>query len=66
MRDYKRLLRKLKRETKKAGNRRRRHFLKDIHTDPDDFDFGRDRSAEMNEPHRPHRDAADDPRDRSR
>lgn len=49
MHDDKRLLRKLKREVKKAGNRKRRRYLKDIATDPDDFGFGRHRSDVMNE-----------------
>ena len=50
MPDDKRLLRRLKRETKKAGNRKRRRYLKDVAREPDDFDFGRNRSAAMNEP----------------
>jgi len=50
MRDYKRFLRKLKRDVKKAGNRKRRRYLKDVDANPEDFTFGRDRSAVMNEP----------------
>ncbi len=50
MNDFKRLLRKLKRQTKKAGNRRRRRHLKNVEADPEAFDFGRDRSSAMNEP----------------
>jgi hypothetical protein len=50
MRDDKRLLRRLKRDTKRAGNRKRRRYLKDVDADPHDFDFGRNRSDVMNEP----------------
>lgn len=50
MRDDKRLLRKLKREIKRAGNRKRRRYLKDVAADPRDFNFGRNRSEVMNEP----------------
>lgn len=49
MHDDKRFLRKLKREIKRAGNRKRRHYLKDVSADPDGFCFGRDRSDVMNE-----------------
>lgn len=49
MNDDKRLLRELKREVKKQGNRKRRRYLKDIHAEADDFDFGRNRSEVMNE-----------------
>lgn len=49
MRDEKRLLRQLKRDIKRAGNRKRRRFLKDMDASPDDFDFGRDRTDVMNE-----------------
>ncbi|MDA0834569.1 MAG: hypothetical protein O2955_12695 [Planctomycetota bacterium] len=48
-RDDKRLLRKMKRDVKKVGNKRRRRFLKDIDSEPDDFDFGHSRSDVMNE-----------------
>jgi hypothetical protein len=49
MNDDKRLLRKLKRDVKRAGNRKRRRYLKDVDAEPDDFDFGRKRSDVMNE-----------------
>lgn len=56
--DDKREMRKLKREIKKTGNRRRRRFLKDVHAEADEFDFGLDRSDVMNErkPRRPQDD----------
>jgi hypothetical protein len=50
MRDDKRLLRELKREIKRAGNRKRRRYLKDVTTEADDFSFGRKRSDVMNQP----------------
>lgn len=50
MHDDKRFLRKLKRQVKKAGNRKRRRYLKDVDAPADDFDFGRDRTDVMNEP----------------
>ena len=49
MNDDKRLLRDLKRDIKKAGNRKRRRFLKNVDTTPEDFDFGRNRTDVMNE-----------------
>jgi hypothetical protein len=49
MKDDKRFLRKMKRDIKRAGNRKRRHYLKDVAADPDDFCFGRERSDVMNE-----------------
>ena len=49
MPDEKRELRQLKREIKKAGNRQKRRFLKDVEADPDDFDYGRKRSDVMND-----------------
>jgi len=49
MNDDKRLLRKLKRDVKRAGNRKRRRYLKDVAAEPDDFDFGKRRSDVMNE-----------------
>ena len=49
MKDDKRFLRELKRDIKKAGNRKRRRFLKDVATAPEDFDFGRNRTDVMNE-----------------
>ena len=54
MHDDKRALRKLKRQIKKAGNRKRRRFLKDVEAAADEFDLGRDRTDVMNE--RPQRD----------
>lgn len=48
MNDDKRQLRKLKREIKRAGSKQRRRFLKDMDAEPGDFDFGRNRSREMN------------------
>ena len=48
--DEKRRMRKLKRELKQAGNKRRRRFLKNVAADPDEFDFGRERSEVMNQP----------------
>ncbi len=49
MADDKRELRQLKREIKKAGNRQKRRFLKNVEADPDDFDYGRKRSDVMND-----------------
>ena len=51
MSDDKRILRQLKRSIKQSGNRKRRRYLKDVSTDPDDFDLGDDSSAFMNERH---------------
>ena len=45
----KRELRKLKRDIKRTGNRKRRRFLKNIDAAVEDFDFGRDRTDVMNE-----------------
>ena len=50
MNDEKRWLRQLKKQVKKQGNRRRRRFLKNISSDPGDFDFGGDCSEAMNDP----------------
>ena len=47
--DDKRFLRKLKRQIKKSGNRKRRRFLKNSDAYADDFEFGWDRSNLMNE-----------------
>ena len=47
MRDDKRLLRQLKRDIKRAGNRKRRRYLKDVNAEADDFSFGRMRSDVM-------------------
>jgi hypothetical protein len=52
MTDDKRFVRKLKREIKRSGNKKRRRYLKDLNAAPDDFDFGRDRTDVMNEPRR--------------
>ncbi len=64
MNDEKRRLRELKRDIKKTGNRRRRRFLKQLDQEPDDFDFGLDRSDTMNEkttrPKRRYRNDASD------
>ena len=49
MHDDKRFLRKLKRQIKKAGNRKRRRYLKDPDVPADDFELGRDRTDVMNE-----------------
>ena len=49
MRNEKRFLRTLKRDIKRTGNRKRRRFLKNIDTSPEDFDLGRDRTDVMNE-----------------
>jgi hypothetical protein len=52
--DQKRELRKLKRDVKRAGNKRRRRYLKrDLAENPEDaphteFEFGRDSSATLN------------------
>lgn len=51
--DDKRLLRQLKRDLKKAGNRKKRRYLKDLEAHPEDFDYGRKRSDVMNERPRP-------------
>jgi hypothetical protein len=54
MNDGKRLYRELKRDVKKAGNRKqRRHFDRELARDPAnaheaEFDYGRDSSASMN------------------
>ena len=61
MTDDKRFLRKLKRDVKRTGNKKRRRYLKDLSAAPDDFDFGRARTDVMNEP-RPQRER-DVPRD---
>jgi len=52
--DDKRLYRKLKRDVKRAGNRQRRHHLKqELRDNPEEaantvFDFGKSSSAAMN------------------
>jgi hypothetical protein len=60
MQDDKRFLRELKRDIKKTGNRKRRRFLKNIDTTPDDFDFGRNRTDVMNERPKVKRDGGND------
>ena len=50
MKDDKRFLRRLKRDIKRVGNRKRRRYLKNVDADPQEFDFGRKRSDVMNEP----------------
>ena len=50
MNDEKRWLRQLKKQIKKQGKRKRRRFLKNVNTDPDDFNFRGDCSEAMNEP----------------
>jgi hypothetical protein len=49
MHDDKRFLRKLKRQVKRTGNRKRRRYLKNVDAPPDEFDLGRDRTDVMNE-----------------
>ena len=49
MHDEKRFLRNLKRQIKRAGNRKRRRYLKDVDAPADEFDLGRDRTDVMNE-----------------
>ncbi|HEX5106276.1 MAG TPA: hypothetical protein VFV87_20795 [Pirellulaceae bacterium] len=49
MKDEKRFLRELKRSIKKAGNRKRRRYLKDVTAEADEFSFGRDRTDVMND-----------------
>lgn len=57
MHDDKRQLRKLKRDIKKVGNRKRRRYLKDVDAAAEDFSLGRDRTDVMNErPRRPRGD----------
>jgi hypothetical protein len=53
MNDDKRRQRQLKRDVKRTGNRKRRRYLKDVEADPEDFDFGRNKSEVMNEPREP-------------
>ena len=57
MHDDKRMLRKLKREVKRRGNKQRRRFLKDVDADADRFDFGRNCSQSLND----HRHDEDEP-----
>lgn len=60
MKDEKRFLRELKRTIKKAGNRKRRRYLKDVAAAAEDFSFGRDRTDVMNE--KPRRTKSRQPR----
>jgi len=46
--DDKRFYRQLKQQVKKTGNRKRRHFLKNLSVDPGDFDFGSAESSAFN------------------
>lgn len=48
MKDNKKYYRNLKKEIKKAGNRKRRQYLKNLDADPNDFDFGSDQSSALN------------------
>lgn len=60
MHDEKRFLRKLKKQIKQAGNRKRRRYLKDLDAAADDFSFGRNRTDVMNErPKRPRKPPAE-------
>ncbi|MFO0869606.1 MAG: hypothetical protein U0935_11795 [Pirellulales bacterium] len=59
--DEKRQLRQLKRDLKRAGNRKKRRYLKDLEAHPDDFDYGRKRSEVMNERRRTSSPSRDDP-----
>ena len=49
MKNEKQFLRKLKRQIKRAGNRKRRRFMKDVNAAAEDFELGRDRTDVMNE-----------------
>lgn len=53
MADDKRQERELKRQIKKAGQRKLRRYLKDLDATPEDFDYGRKRSDVMNRPRPP-------------
>lgn len=46
--DDKRFYRNLKQQVKKTGNRKRRRFLKDLSSEPGEFDFGSDESSTFN------------------
>ncbi len=52
MNDDKRQIRQLKRDIKRVGNKKRRRYLKNLAVDPQEFDFGRNRTDVMNEPPR--------------
>lgn len=46
--DDKKFYRELKGQIKKTGNKKKRKFLKDVTTDPGDFDYGSDQSSALN------------------
>lgn len=46
--DNKKYYRNLKKDVKKAGNRKRRQFLKNLDADPNDFEFGSNESSALN------------------
>lgn len=46
--DDKRFYRELKQQVKKTGKRKMRRFLKDVSTDPEEFDYGSDQSSALN------------------
>lgn len=48
MTDDKRFYRNLKKEIKKTGNRKRRRYLNNLETNPDDFDYGFNESSALN------------------
>ena len=49
MSDDKRLIREIKRNIKKTGNKKRRKHLKDLEADPGNFDFKQNSSKILNE-----------------
>ena len=46
--DDKRFQRQLKEQVKKAGNRKLRRFLKNLNSDPNEFDYGSNESSAFN------------------
>lgn len=46
--DDKKFIRNLKKQVKKTGNRKLRKLCKDVEANPDDFDYGWEKSANMN------------------
>ena len=50
MNDEKRKQRQWKRQLKSIGNKKRRRYLKNVESDPDEFDYGKDRTDILNEP----------------
>lgn len=46
--DDKRFYRQLKEQVKKAGNRKLRRFLKNLNSDPNEFDYGSNESSAFN------------------